>query len=197
MRTSTPASAAAPAIERLVADLRADLDERLRRLESAVALALSRPIPPRTPMTSDPEDVLRDGAPGVNRSSAAATRGKRQERPPGALRVLWKSLDQGKRGTGLTEAEPTLQAEARDPAHGGPLEGRMALPRHEHTDGQGIVELDVGQLCRLGVDEREVAQLQRTAEAGVGTPLDRHEHMFPRDALAGAEPVLGASHDQM
>jgi hypothetical protein len=48
----------------------------------------------------------------------------------------------------------------------------------QHEDPQGVLEADVLELARRGVDEREVLGQQGAAEAAGGMALPRHERMF-------------------
>jgi hypothetical protein len=58
----------------------------------------------------------------------------------------------------------------------------------EQGDVERVLEVDGGELSSRGLDEREVASLDRLLEPAVVASLDRHEHKFapgPADASPG------------
>src|SRR6476661_6523168 len=100
--------------------------------------------------------------------------GQQAQRAHRAVRIGRQRLEQRERAPDLVDAHRPLEAQPRDPADGGALEGGMRLARHEHAYLERVVELDARQLRGRGDDEMQPALVQGTAEPRVRAAVARH-----------------------
>ena len=109
------------------------------------------------------------GAPGA--AGAVGLR-SRAQRLQDAERLLGLRAHEGEGARGVVHVLEghlvALDAEAGDPADGGPLVTLGLTVAQQDADLQGVVEPDGGQLGGGRADQREVAGGQGAAEAGVG-----------------------------
>jgi hypothetical protein len=83
---------------------------------------------------------------------------------------------------GFGNAAP-LEREATEPPYGRPpVALRISIPEHK-TDPQRVLEPDLEKLPRGSQNQQLVPDLERASEAGVGTAVARHEHMFLLDRM--------------